>query len=82
MLLVTRFDDEVIDTLASWPQSYGIARLVVFSTRPQSLALALADRGIDANCHALSEIWDAAQYGAEKPSIPPSAESEVTDAEA
>lgn len=60
ILLCTRVDAASIDTLAGWAQAQGVARIAVYSERPESLAEALVARGVDAACYGL---YDALRHG-------------------
>ncbi|MBV5332889.1 site-specific DNA-methyltransferase, partial [bacterium] len=52
-LLLPEVNANVLAELESWLPTSGAARLAIWSPRPDSLAAALAARGIEANCYGL-----------------------------
>ncbi len=63
ILLCTQVDGTSIETLAGWATAHGVARIAIYSERPQSLAEVLAARGIDAACYGLYEVLRQGQAG-------------------
>jgi adenine-specific DNA-methyltransferase len=54
---------QMLDELCCLPDQHGVARLVVFAPRPKSLAALLAERGVDAQVHALRNALIQGQGG-------------------
>lgn len=63
ILLCTQVNDDSIETLAGWAQAKGVARIAVYSERPESLTEALAARGVEAVCYGLYEALRHGQAG-------------------
>ena len=53
LLFRAEVNAEVIDVLAAWPKLHGVARMAIYSARPDTLREALTARGIEANCYGL-----------------------------
>ena len=60
ILLCLQVDAESIATLSEWAQTHGVARIAVYSERPESLKEAMEKRGVDAACYGL---YDALRHG-------------------
>ncbi|UHQ19189.1 site-specific DNA-methyltransferase [Lysobacter sp. KIS68-7] len=60
ILLCNEVSAESIATLTGWSNVHGVARIAVYTERPDSLAEVLADRGTDAECYG---IYDALRQG-------------------
>lgn len=60
ILICVQVAEESIATLADWPAANGVARIAVYSERPESLSEALEGRGVDAACYGL---YDALRQG-------------------
>ena len=63
LLVCNEVNAASIETLATWPQSYGVARMAIYSTRPQTLSEQLAARGVEANCYSLMDALMRGQAG-------------------
>ena len=63
ILLCTQVDAASIDTLTGWAAAHGVARIAVYSERPDSLAEALGKRGVDAACYGLLDVLRQGQAG-------------------
>ncbi len=63
LLLCKEVNSDTIATLAAWPQQHGVARLAVYSTRPETLREQLAARGVEANCYSLMDALLRGQGG-------------------
>lgn len=63
LLLCTHVDAAVVDELAEWPERHGVARLAVYSPRPDSVAEALGARGISVNSYSIVDELASAQRG-------------------
>src|SRR5574340_1312620 len=65
LLVCNEVNADAIKILADWPQKYGVARLAVYSTRPDTLRDQLAARGVEANCYSLMDALLRGQGGNE-----------------
>lgn len=63
LLVCNEVTADTIKTLADWPQKYGVARLAVYSPRPDTLRDQLAARGVEANCYSLMDALLRGQGG-------------------
>lgn len=63
ILLCTRVNVDSIEALVGWAQTNGVTRIAVYSERPDSLAEALAARGVEAVCYGLYEALRHGQAG-------------------
>lgn len=63
VLLCTRVDPASIEVLSNWAQANRVARIAVYSERPESLSEALASHGVDAACYGLHEALRHGQAG-------------------
>jgi adenine-specific DNA-methyltransferase len=63
LLVCGEINADTIATLAAWPQLCGVARLAVYSTRPETLRDQLAARGVEANCYSLMDALLHGQVG-------------------
>ena len=63
LLVCVDVNAETIATLAAWPQQHGVARLAVYSTRPETLREQLSARGVEANCYSLMDALLSGQRG-------------------
>lgn len=63
VLLCTQVDAHSIDMLAGWAASHEVARIAIYSERPESLAEALSARGVDATCYGLLDVLRQGQAG-------------------
>ena len=63
VLLCTQVDAHSIDMLAGWAASHDVARIAIYSERPESLAEALSARGVDATCYGLLDVLRQGQAG-------------------
>ncbi len=63
LLLCTQVDADTLDTLADWPRQHGVARIAVYSARPESLREALDARGVDVTCYSLHDALHRGQAG-------------------
>lgn len=63
LLVCNEVNADAIKILADWPQKYGVARLAVYSTRPDTLRDQLAARGVEANCYSLMDALLRGQGG-------------------
>lgn len=66
LLVCNEVTAATITTLAAWPEQHGVARLAVYSTRPDTLHEQLAARGVEANCYSLMDALLRGQVGAER----------------
>lgn len=64
ILLCTEVNDQTVEELASWPEVHGVQRLAVYCDRPVSLQEALEARGVEVNCHSLTDALLSGQAGA------------------
>ena len=64
ILLCTEVNAQTLEEIASWPGAHGVQRLAVYCERPLSLQEALEARGIEVNCHSLTEALLSGQAGA------------------
>lgn len=63
MALCPTVNANVLEELCGLPALHGVARLVIFAPRPKSLAALLAERGVDAQVHALRSALIQGQGG-------------------
>lgn len=63
VLLCTQVDAASINILTDWPKAQGVARIAVYSERPESLAEALSAKGVDATCYGLYDVLRQGQAG-------------------
>lgn len=63
MALCPCVNTEVLNTLCGLPEQHQVARLVVYAPRPKALAALLAERGIEAQVHALRHALNQGQGG-------------------
>lgn len=63
ILLCIQVDAESIAELAGWSKMHGVARIAVYSERPESLREAMELRGVDAACYGLYEALRHGQAG-------------------
>jgi adenine-specific DNA-methyltransferase len=63
ILLCVQVDSESITTLSEWSKTHGVARIAVYSERPESLKEAMELRGVDAACYGLYEALRHGQTG-------------------
>jgi len=63
ILLCTQVDAGSIAALAGWSKAHGVARIAVYSERPESLREAMDQRGVDAACYGLHEALRRGQAG-------------------
>jgi adenine-specific DNA-methyltransferase len=63
LLVCNEVNTDTIEALAAWPQQHGVARLAVYSTRPDTLRDQLAARGVEANCYSLMDALLRGQGG-------------------
>ena len=63
ILLCIQVDAESIAALAGWSKAHGVARIAVYSERPESLREAMELRGVDAACYGLYEALRHGQAG-------------------
>ncbi|MEJ5897570.1 site-specific DNA-methyltransferase [Aquabacterium sp. G14] len=63
MALCPTVNAQVLDELCGLPDRHHVARLVVYAPRPKSLAALLAERGIEAQVHALRQALIQGQGG-------------------
>lgn len=63
VLLCERVDAETIASLVDWRAKNGVARLAIYSPRPNTLAEQLAAAGIEANCYSLLDAVMRGQVG-------------------
>ncbi|WP_233238833.1 site-specific DNA-methyltransferase [Bordetella sp. LUAb4] len=64
ILLCSEVNAQAVEELAAWPAAHGVQRLAVYCDRPVALQEALEARGVDANCHGLTEALLSGQAGA------------------
>ena len=55
LLVCNEVNPDTIEILASWTQRHDVARLAVYSTRPNTVREQLAARGVEANCYSLMD---------------------------
>ncbi|BBN89719.1 site-specific DNA-methyltransferase [Azospira sp. I09] len=53
LVLCSSVNTEVMENLCALPAQHGVAKLVVYAPRPKALAALLAERGVEAQVHAL-----------------------------
>ena len=53
---------DVIEQLAAWPVQHQVARLAVYSSRPQTVLDQLTARGVQVNCYPLTESLVRGQH--------------------
>lgn len=63
MALCPSVNAQVLDELCGLPDRHQVARLVVYAPRPKALAALLAERGIEAQVHALRQALTQGQGG-------------------
>ena len=63
MALCPTVNAQVLDELCGLPDRHQVARLVVYARRPKALAALLAERGIEAQVHALRQALIQGQGG-------------------
>jgi len=63
MALCPTVDEQVLDDLCDMPERHRVSRLVVYAPRPKVLAGLLAERGIEAQVHALGQALIQGQGG-------------------
>lgn len=63
MALCPTVNAQVLDELCSLPDRHQVARLVVYAPRPKALAALLAERGVEAQVHALRQALIQGQGG-------------------
>jgi adenine-specific DNA-methyltransferase len=63
MLLCADVTPQVLDDLCALPALHGVARLVVYAPRPKALAALLAERGVEAVAHSMTDALLQAQAG-------------------
>ena len=63
ILLCARVDAASIEELATWARVHRVARIAVYSERPESLAEALTARNVDAACYGLQVAMRLGQVG-------------------
>lgn len=63
MALCPTVNAQVLDELCGLPDRHQVARLVVYAPRPKALAALLAERGIEAQVHALRQALIQGQGG-------------------
>ena len=55
VLMCQDVSHDVIEQLAAWPLQHQVARLAVYSPRPQTVLDQLTARGVQVNCYPLAE---------------------------
>lgn len=63
VLLCAEVNEASLEQIAAWPVQRGVARLAIYSPRPQTLAEQLRKRGVEANCYPLAEAVMLGQAG-------------------
>jgi adenine-specific DNA-methyltransferase len=63
LVLCPSVNTQVLQDLCALPQLQGVARLVVYAPRPKALAALLAERGVEAQVHALRDAFLQGQGG-------------------
>ncbi|MDD2977109.1 site-specific DNA-methyltransferase [Aquabacterium sp.] len=63
LVLCPSVNTQVLDNLCALPEQHGVARLVVYAPRPKALAALLAERGVEAQVHALRHALIQGQGG-------------------
>ncbi len=63
MALCPTVNAQVLDELCGLPDRHQVARLVIYAPRPKALAALLAERGIEAQVHALRQAMIQGQGG-------------------
>ena len=63
MALCPTVNAQVLDELCGLPDRHQVARLVIYAPRPKALAALLAERGIEAQVHALRQALIQGQGG-------------------
>ena len=63
MALCPTVNAQVLDELSGLPDRHQVARLVIYAPRPKALAALLAERGIEAQVHALRQALIQGQGG-------------------
>lgn len=55
MTVCSAVNTHVLDKLCNLPKQHNLARLIVYASRPKALAALLAERGVEAQVHALHQ---------------------------
>lgn len=63
LLVCNEVNAATVKQLTDWPQQHGVARLAVYSTRPDTLRERLAAKGLVANCYGLMDALLHGQGG-------------------
>ncbi len=63
MVLCPTVDAQVMQALCALPLQHGVDRLVVYAPRPKALAALLAERGVEAQVHAVRNALTQGQGG-------------------
>lgn len=63
LVLCPTVNTQVLHELCAMPEQHGVARLVVYAPRPKALAALLAERGVEAQVHALHHALIQGQGG-------------------
>jgi adenine-specific DNA-methyltransferase len=61
VLLVPEVTADALAVLIDWPQKHAVARIAVYSDRPQTLDDKLRQAGVEANCYGIHELWQRSQ---------------------
>jgi adenine-specific DNA-methyltransferase len=64
LLVCGKVNAATLKTLAAWPAQSGVARLAVYTLRPETLREKLAAQGVEANCYSLMDALLGGQRGA------------------
>lgn len=63
LVLCPTVNTQVLHDLCALPEQQGVARLVIYAPRPKALAALLAERGVEAQVHALRHALTQGQGG-------------------
>lgn len=63
ILLCMEVNPQALEEIAAWPETHRVQRLAVYCDRPLSLQEALEARGIEVNCHSITEALLSGQAG-------------------
>lgn len=63
LLVCSEVNSAAIELLAGWPEKHNVARLAIYSTRPDTVREQLAARGVEANCYSLMDVFLSGQGG-------------------
>ncbi|WP_374316839.1 site-specific DNA-methyltransferase [Aquabacterium sp.] len=66
MALCPTVNEQVLDALCGLPDRHQVARLVIYAPRPKALAALLAERGLEAQVHALRQALIQGQGGRQR----------------